>query len=74
MVQKDKILEYLKTHKGITQRQAIYMGVYRLSDVIFRLKKDGHSIATEMKKVRNVDGTYSMIADYHLIGDKERNR
>ena len=71
--QKTKILRYLKTHKGITQRKAIYLGVYRLSAVIFNLKREGYRITTEMVKVKNADGSYSMIANYHLK-DAERNR
>lgn len=74
MTQKDKVLKYLQTHKGITQRKAFTMGIYRLSAVIFDLKQDfalddtcNSRIITEMKKVKNADGTYSMIADYHLV-------
>lgn len=65
--QKNKILRYLRSHKGITQRQAINLGVYRLSAVVFEMKRQGYNIATEMKKVKNADGTYSWIACYHLI-------
>lgn len=69
MTQETKVLEYLKTHDGLTQRQALYLGVYRLSAVIFNLKKRGYRIHTEDVKVQNVDGTFSWIGNYHLISD-----
>lgn len=70
--QKVKILNYLKEHDGITQRTANYLGVYRLADVIFKLKKDGHYIKTELRIVENADGTQSRIGVYHLVKSAEK--
>lgn len=68
--QKDKVLEFLRTHEnGMTQRQAFHYGIYRLAAVVFELKREGYDISTEDVKVRNVDGTYSNIGRYHLIGE-----
>ncbi|MGY3589326.1 helix-turn-helix domain-containing protein [Bradyrhizobium sp. USDA 4350] len=62
--QQDIILQHLKDGKNITQMKA--MGVYhvpRLSDVIFKLKKKGHNIVTDMFE-DEVGGLY---ASYRLV-------
>lgn len=68
MNQTEKILQYMKDNGGITQREAIWLGCYRLSARIHDLKASGHLIETEMKKVENADGTSSVVANYRLVG------
>lgn len=47
--QKEMVLEYLKTHRGITPLEALDMfGCFRLAAVICELRKDGYDIDTEM--------------------------
>lgn len=47
--QKKQILEYLKTHAGITAIDALNLcGCFRLAAVICRLRKEGWDISTEI--------------------------
>lgn len=64
----DKVLQYLKTHKGgITQAMAIdKYRAYRLSGIIFRLKKQGYNIITVMETSKDKDGFTSNYARYVL--------
>jgi hypothetical protein len=49
--QKATVLKHLQKHKSITGKEAWDgYGVYRLSSVINRLRRSGHSIRTEMIK------------------------
>lgn len=64
--QKKKILEYMKEHKTITQREAISIGCYRLSARIYDLRDDGVPIGCEMVRVENADGTHTYIGKYWL--------
>ena len=58
---KDRILEYLTCGKTITQMQAIKMfNAYRLSDIVFKLKKEGYEITNLNNK--------GMFAEYKLTG------
>ena len=71
MAQADRILNYMKRHEnGITQREAIYLGCYRLSARIWDMKKAGHVIATEVVEVPSTDGSIARIARYRLIKEK----
>lgn len=67
--QRSEILKYLKTHKrGITSLQAIEMfGATRLSDIIFRLRKDGYEIETESITKKNRYGHAVTFARYTLV-------
>lgn len=47
MSQKDRVLTHLKT-RPITQRQAVdNFNCWRLADVIYKLRSQGHTIITE---------------------------
>ena len=64
---KERILNYLKENKSITQLQAINLfWDWRLSDKIYRLKKDGYNIRTEQLKVKRADGTNAYVSKYIL--------
>ena len=68
MAQADRILNYMKRHEnGISQREAIYLGCYRLSARIHDMKKAGHVIATDIVEVKSTDGSTARIARYRLI-------
>lgn len=64
---KERILNYLKQNKTITQLEAINLfWDWRLSDKIYRLKKDGHNIKSEQIKVKRADGTDAYVTKYIL--------
>jgi len=69
MNKQEKVLEYLKNHKkGLSQRDAIEkFQAYRLSSIIFRLKKRGYNIITQMEVSKSEDGSHSNYARYILI-------
>lgn len=73
MTQCEKIKAYMKAHGEITQREAFFLGCQRLASRIHDMKRDGESIKTETRKVRNVDGTYSYIAVYSLAEEGDDN-
>ena len=72
MTQKEKIVKYLKEHGSITQYDAIRLGCLRLSARIFELKDD-YIIRPGTKKVKDADGSYSMVGIYYYVGEKEKN-
>ena len=57
MSQENKILEFMRNHGTITQREAFYLGCQRLASRICDLKKRGIVINKEMIPVKNADGT-----------------
>lgn len=60
MTQQDQVLKYLKKKKTITSVTAIgVFGITRLADVVFKLKKKGYDIKTEMK-----EGAHGRYAEY----------
>ena len=71
---KTRLLDYLKNYGSVTSLEAIRdLGNTRLSDTIFRLKKDGYNIDTDMVKVKtrfkkaNGDSVFTEVARYSLI-------
>lgn len=64
--QKDRILEFMRLHGSITQREALSLGIYRLGARIWELKNDGYAIKMELIRVRNADGSHSYVARYSL--------
>ena len=68
--QKSEVLKYMKSHKkGITSLQAIQLfGATRLSDIIFKLRKDGYEIRTEEVTTKNRYGHSTTFARYILLG------
>lgn len=66
--QRSEVLRYMQTHKGITSIQAIEkFGATRLSDIIFRLRKDGYDIQTESITTKNRYGHSVTYAKYSLV-------
>ena len=64
-----RLLEYLRSHKGITQREAINeLGCYRLAARISDLKRNGHRVKRKMVTVMNRWGERVSVAEYSLIG------
>lgn len=66
--QMTEVLKYMQTHKGITSTQAIEkFGATRLSDIIFRLRKEGYEIETESITKKNRYGHTTTFARYTLV-------
>lgn len=65
-----RVLDYLKTHKGITSMQAFELfGATRLSAIIFILRKD-YKIESVKREGRNKYGTKVRFDEYVLRGEK----
>lgn len=62
--QAEKVLRMIRQNGSITQRDAVNMGIYRLSARIYDLKKAGVSIRADLEPVKNADGSTSYIAVY----------
>ena len=75
MTQMEKVVSFMTRNGEITQRDAYKMGVYRLADVIFRMKKpeNGYIVRTETRCVTNMDGSKSYIAVYSFPKDDDGN-
>lgn len=71
MTQKEKVLKYLQTGKGLTPLQAMnWWGVMRLGSRVFELREDGHNVVSQMKSVKNREGKKCYVAEYRLKGAK----
>lgn len=66
MPQKDRILKYMGEHGSITQREAIYLGCYRLSARIHNMRSEGIPVITDRINVKSTDGATACIASYRL--------
>lgn len=67
MTQEEMVLDYLKKHKeGITQRDAIEFGCYRLGARVFDLRAKGHDIESDMMTVTKANGEKTKVARYYL--------
>jgi hypothetical protein len=67
MNQKQRLLCYLKEHKTINPLIAwTVLGIYRLSDAIFKLRNDGHAINTNHLVVKNHFNEPCVVAEYSL--------
>lgn len=65
--QNDRILEYLKTHKGITTLTAFAeLGVTRLSGRIYELKENGYEFTTRDIEVPTRTGKTALVTEYSL--------
>lgn len=71
MTQCEKILNYIEEHGSIDARQAYKLGIMRLASRISDLRAAGYKIRTEMKKVKNKDGSSSHVAAYSLLKNSE---
>ena len=54
MNQQERLTKYLEKHGKIDPLKAwTQLGIYRLADTIFNLRKKGYEIKTNTKKVKN---------------------
>lgn len=61
-----KVLDYMRKHGGISQREAVDFGCYRLSARIHDLRKMGYTIKTDNKGFRTEYG-HGYYAVYSLV-------
>ena len=68
MTQEARALKYFQTHKnGLTSIDFLTkLAIYRASDVVYKLRKEGYPIRMERKKVRNRYGETCNVAYYTL--------
>jgi len=65
MTQDERLLDYMRDNKHIDPLQAWQeLGIYRLAACIHRLRKQGHNIISNRKKVQNRFGEVCNVADY----------
>lgn len=54
MAQKERVLDYLERFGSISSKEAFEdLGITRLSDVVFKLKKDGYEFDTDIEHGEN---------------------
>lgn len=68
------VLDYIKEHGSITQRDAFRLGIYRLASRVSDLKRAGYPVIGRTEEVVNVDGTKSHISRYSLAEIKNDER
>ena len=70
MTQEKRTLKYFQTHKkGLTALDFLTkLGIYRASDVVYKLRKDGHDIRTDYVNVKNRFGETCRVAYYTYEG------
>lgn len=69
MTQKETILNHLKEYGEVSSNKAWALyGITRLSDIILKLRRDGHDIATVNTTSRNRYGKYVHYANYVYRG------
>ena len=65
--QKQRLIKYLAENESINPLKAwTELGIYRLSDTIFRLRNEGFNIETEKLTVKNKFGENCTVANYKL--------
>ena len=70
MTQEARALRYFQTHKkGLTALDFLYkLGIYRASDVVYKLRKEGHDIRTDYVNVKNRYDEVCRVAYYTYEG------
>ena len=66
MTQNEKVLQYMRTHGKISQRDAVQFGCYRLSARIHNLREAGYRITSHSKGFSNEYG-HGSYAEYSLV-------
>jgi len=65
MTQSNRLLDYLKLHGTINPLESWQqLGIYRLSDTVFRLRKQGYLIRTDLVEVKNQFNEVCRVANY----------
>jgi hypothetical protein len=65
MTQSNRLLDYLKTNGTINPLESWQqLGIYRLSDTVFRLRKQGYLIRTDLVEIKNQFNEVCRVANY----------
>lgn len=65
--QTQRLIKYLAENESINPLKAwSELGIYRLSDTVFRLRNEGYNILTEKLTVKNKFGENCTVANYKL--------
>lgn len=67
MKQTDMVLNYLLDYGSITPKEAERFGIMRLAAVVYKLKRRGHNIKTEIVSGYNIFGKSVSFAKYVLV-------
>lgn len=70
MTQNERVIAYMREHGSITQRDAMWLGIYRLSARIFDLRKAGYRVQSQWETVENKYGERATIARYSLAEER----
>lgn len=67
--QKQRLLDYLKRYGSVNPLEAWQeLGIYRLSDTVLKLRKDGYQIETTRMDVKNRFNEKCHVAKYIFRG------
>lgn len=67
MTQQERLVKYLKTHRSIDPLRAWkQLGIYRLADCVYQLRKKGLNIKTKEIKIKNQFKETCRVAEYAL--------
>lgn len=62
-----KIISFCHKFTWITQREALYLGIYRLASRMSEMKSGGFEIKSEYITVKNSDGSKSRVKRYAIL-------
>lgn len=69
MTQQERLIKHFKKSKTIDPLRAWKnLGIYRLADCVYNLRKKGYAIETQAKKVKNSFNETCIVAEYRMRG------
>jgi len=69
MTQQQRLINHFKKSKTIDPLRAwTKLGIYRLADCVYNLRKKGYAIETTDKKVKNTFNETCIVAEYRIRG------
>lgn len=69
MTQQERLIKHFKKTKSIDPLRAwTQLGIYRLADCVYQLRKKGFAIETKPKRVKNKFKETCVVAEYRIMG------
>jgi hypothetical protein len=69
MTQQERLIKHFKRTKTIDPLRAwTQLGIYRLADCVYQLRKKGFEIDTNQKRVKNRFKETCIVAEYRIRG------
>lgn len=69
MTQQERLIKHFKRTKTIDPLRAwTHLGIYRLADCVYQLRKKGFEIDTNQKRVKNKFKETCIVAEYRMRG------